>query len=161
MGLELGALALYASIASAAVSTGVGVMNAQEQKKAAAETERQAATKARLAELQNQQTARAALRKQRMVAATMAQAAANTGTAGSSGFAGGLAGVEGQTSANLGYLGTTMAGERDMFTKSQEIAKGQATMGRNTGIGQVAGAVGNVANQVFEAEGGYAGLFSD
>lgn len=156
------------AIASLAVSV-AGTMAAQSaqrkaahaQEKQAAEQEKQAALQQRLQELQNQRAARDAMRKQRIAQGVLTNAAANSGTTGSSGFMGADASINAQGDANANYLSATGNAQSDIAASARTslgLSKDIASANRS---GQIAGATAGVANQVFDATGGYKTLFAD
>jgi hypothetical protein len=145
----------------AAVSAGAAYENSVAQKKQGQLASQAADTNRRLTEMQNQRAAREAMRKQRIVAGIVANNAATSGTAGSSGELGAEGGLTTQGADNANYMGQTGAAQQGLFDNSKANASLGMDIGTNSMVAGVAGAVGGVANQVFDAQGGYKALFSD
>jgi hypothetical protein len=153
-----------AGLVVSAVGTGAAVYSQQKaasaQKDQGKEQEKQAAIQKRLEEIQNQRAARDLERKRRVAQGALNNAAANTGTQGSTGALGAGAAIVGQSDMNAGYLSATGAAQGDIADSARRslgLSQDIASANRNA---QVSGAVAGVANQVFDASGGYKTLFA-
>ena len=150
---ELVATATLLAVGALALSAAATAKSVIDQRKAAKESQKQAALSAREADIQHQQQVREQYRKQRIAAGAITNAAGAAGTSESTGYQGGLGSLETQTSTNVASINT-------QFGLQTGIGAAAAEKGKYQGQAAEAGAVAGVANQVFDATGGYKNLFA-
>jgi len=153
--------ALAVGAIAGVVSAGMGVKNAIDQRKQGKLARHEAEAQQRLTDMQNQKAAREQLRKERIAKAAVINAAATSGTTGSSGELGAVSSLGTESAANIGMLNSSIAAQSSVAADEgarMDIANRIAVQST---IGGVAGAVGGVANGVFEAKGGYESLFAE
>jgi hypothetical protein len=152
--------ALAVGAIAGAITAGVSVKNSIDQRKQAKLAQHEAEAQQRITDMQNQKAAREQLRKERIAKASVINAAANSGTTGSTGELGAIGSLGSESASNIGMLQSSVAAQSSVAgdeAQRLEISKGMAT---SSMIGGVAGAVGGVANGVFEGAGGYESLFA-
>jgi hypothetical protein len=137
----------------AVIGAGVSYKQGQDQKKAAKKEFEQ---QQKLAEVENLRNVRASIRAARTAAGRVTNFAGQTGTMQSSGMAGGLASIGSQLDANIGYTRDTAAISNTISRIQLNNAQSQANYAV---LGSTLGAIGGVADSIFEAQGGWKKYF--
>lgn len=139
--------------------TAIMQQQAEEQKK-------QAELARRRQQLIDARNMRASLRQSRLAQGAMANAAANQGAMGGSGFLGGYGSLGTQTASNVAFAGQQTAIGNQLYNSQSTIAGLQgelgASQGRQAAYGAQAsmwGTIGNYAGQTFKDAGGFNTVF--
>jgi len=125
--------------ATAAVIAAVGVgTSVQQQRQATKQQEKASKQQRRLEELQAARAKRKQVRQQRVLQAQLEQQAVATGTTGSSGVAGGIAGVQQQTASNIANIGVQQSFGRSISGRLQKAADFRSNAATAQAISSVA-----------------------
>lgn len=138
--------AVLGGLAGASIDARVAQNRALQQ--SAAADERTFRLQQRQADIQQTRTARAAFRQARIAQAAMLNVGYQTGGAGSSGLAGGMASAASQTGSRIGAL-------QQIAAMNTQIGSSQLQSARASTSAATYGAVGDITQTIFGNIGGF------
>lgn len=142
-------IALFAAAGASVVGTVGSAVSSQRQ---ASEQKDASKRQQQMAELENTRRIRQQIREQRMAAGQIANLGATTGTAQSTGVAGGIASTQSQLAGNVGFF-------NQMSGLQQEVASAQVNAAEAGAQGAQFAALGNLGSTIFGGVQGYKTLF--